>query len=557
MNLELTHFDSLDFSKQRELIRKSPHSEKGDLILRSEKPEEIVPVLSHEDFLILLNETGKELHPDLLRHATSNQLTFATDFLCWEKDEIHKDRFLEWIDALLQADRDKLLVFLSETDIEFLISGFMKFVEVFKTEHLQMADDYIGDQPFFTLDQLYYINITGDHFESMRQAIEILFESDRALYVNLLESIIAEDESMIQEEAYQLRNNRLSEFGFPDKEEAMRIYKPIVDWASIETKEANFFGDKPIEKPQSTFPILREHAPLFLDKVLTRFYQKYPHDEQLEFEFLSLTNKILSCEDLPFHHVQGIRNCLTRARKWVSLSLEELSQSKEDKALELLETQYIESFFRWSMTLLRKLRKEVEQTLHELHFQDITQFFHFLSNPWNTRLSGLFRMIPIKAKANAEMEVQEFEDFESLAEIHRFHIEIQELRDILEFLALHNKATGANFVNSLKKTNTEITFLLLMATSVIHQTLYEKISFEPLEEKEIKEFIRTAFDDQKPFRKLRPTVKQHFLKILPSPLENNHVIELLFNRLEEELGGLNLKMKLDPKYLPILLVKSY
>jgi hypothetical protein len=491
-----------------------------------------------------------------LCHTTSDQLTFVADFFCWDKDEIHTDHFLEWIDTLLQIDRDKLLGFLSETDIEFLISGFIKVVEVFKTEHLEVADDAIGDLPFFTLDQLYYVHITGDYFESTRQAIEILFEVHRALYINLLESVIGEDESMIQEEAYQLRNNRLTTFGFPEKEESMRIYQPITDWASIEKKESLLLDNKPNEKFHNTFPILREHALPFLDKVLNRFYQKNPQDDQLESEFLSLTNKILACENFPFHDAQAIRNCFARARKWISLSLETLSQRNEEQACTLLEKHFMETLFRGAMTALQKLRSEMERTFQEFHFQDLPQFFHFLGNPWKSRLSGLFQTIPVKAKANADMEVQEFEDFETLAEINTLRGEIHELCSLLKFLLRTLGTLDASAI-SLEKTSS---FLSLLATLFVHQTLSKKISLEALEEKEIKEFIRIAFDDQKPFRKLLPTVKQYFSKTLLSDsissTENNHVLELLFKRLEEDLGGLNLKMKLDSKYFPILRVKT-
>jgi hypothetical protein len=560
MKPELRHFDTLNFTEQCDLIRAADFVDKGDLILRSHNPKSLFSDLTCQDFFLIYNESGGEIQSEMIKFSTPDQMIFSSDFECWEKDKINEKKFLKWLDTLIQSGRENLQSWITNADYELIVSGLQKFVEVIKTEHLEMIDDYIGDRPFFTLDNLYYICIEGDSADAIRQLIELLYEDNKSMYMNLLEALLSEDEWDVLEEAYMIRNERLSGFGFPEKEEAMKIYQNIRDFTSLEEK--NKKGKVQFTKElKFSYPVSSDIKGSFLDNVLGQFYQKYPQDNSIDIEFASLANKLIACEEVDFLHSETVRQCLNRARKLVSLSLEDLSHGKTETALDLLSTYWVEDLFRWGVTCIRKLRQYSEKIILEVHFNDIRALLKFLGPPWDVKLKGLFQFCPVKAKENAPFEVQEYEDFENLKQVENLYHEIREIEVLLNFFISHLGPKWAHVLEKnlkgLNQTTGEVTWMPLLATLCIHSFLNQSFSFDPLSIEDVKHFIKKGFDSQAPFRKLHPEVKTGLIHALNIPLlnEKSSVLAVLFARMEEELGGLNLRSPLNPQYLPILLIK--
>ncbi|MBN2145255.1 MAG: hypothetical protein JW774_11590 [Candidatus Aureabacteria bacterium] len=561
MKPEIRHFDNLSFSDQCDLIKSSDFADKGDLILRSADPKSIFSDLTCQDFFLIYHESGDEIQPDILKFSSPDQIVFVSDFECWKKDEINQKGFLKWLDMLNQSGHEQIQTWLVSSDHELIVSALQKFVEVVKTEHLELIDDYIGDRPFFTLDNLYYICIEGDNHDAIRQIINHIYEGNRSMYVSLLEALISEDEWEVLEEAYKSRNERLTEFGFPQKEEAMKIYQDIKDFSSLEEKnkkDRSCFS----KDIMFSYPVISNVKDLFLDRVLTLHFQKFPKDDSIDWEFACLANKIISCENVDFLHSQTIKQCLNRAKKLVSLSLEDLSHGNMETALDLLSTYWIEDLFRWGVTRIRKLRQFTLDILPKVHLDHLESLLKFLGSPWDVKLKGLFQFCPVKAKENASFEVQEYEDFESLKQVETLYHELIEIQAVLEFFISH---LGPKWLHVLEKNlkglnqiRGEITWMPLMATLCAQLCLKRSFSFDPLNIEDVKHFIKKGFDSQTPFRKLLPEVKTSLIQALDIGVlqEESVLFKILFARMEEELGGLNLRIGLSPSYLPILLLKA-
>ena len=562
MKIERQNYEHLDFSKQVEIISEAPLREKADLILRSQRPEEIIPSLSCEDFFLILHATGSEMQPELLVHATGEQLVFIGDFDCWHKDEIEQTGFLTLMDKLNQLSEEQLKNWLVSADFELLIACFIKGVEVIKTEHLEMIDDYIGDRPFFTLDNLYYICIEGENYDVLRRSIEILYESNKTMYMQLLEAIISESEVEITEEAFTLRNQRLAEYGFPEKDEAMRVFLPIQSWSEIEEKQGEFL-DQEIKKttfPLSTYPALIDDKTLFLDQVMSVYQEKMNSDENVYIELLWLANKIIVCEEMDFRESEALLESLEKARKVVSIALEDLSHGKINDAVEILKHHWIENLHRWGVTRLHRLKQFSEELFLESRFTEKFLFMRFLGSPLNYHFKGLQLFQPMKSAADPDSAVKEYEEFESLAEVESVYRELMEIKEVLRYLSTFFKGNLESifkeYFTTLNFEGSNLNLISLLATGLVRIYLKGEMSFDPLSEQEVRPFLETAFDNQKPLRRLTRETKEKLLtstKAMASLNADSVLLKTVFSRIEEEMGGLKPDSPLSLQYIPVLL----
>ncbi len=563
MKIERQNYEHLDFSKQVEIISQSPLREKGDLILRSQRPEEIIPSLSCEDFFLILHATGSEMQPELLVHATGEQLVFTGDFECWHKDEIQQTGFLTLMDKLNQLSEEQLKNWLISADFELLIASFIQTVEVIKTEHLEMIDDYIGDRPFFTLDNLYYICIEGENYDVLRRSIELLYEFNKPMYMRLLEAIISESEVEITEEAYTLRNQRLAEYGFPEKEEALRIFLPIQSWADIEEKEGEFL-DQEIKKtplPLSTYPALIEEKSLFLDQVMSVYQEKMNSDENIYIELLWLANKIIVCEEMDFRESEALLESLEKARKTVSIALEDLSHGKINDAVEILKHHWIENLHRWGVTRLHRLKQFSEELFLESLFSEKYLFMRFLGSPLSYHFKGLQLFQPMKSALDPDSAVKEYEEFESLQEVESVYRELMEIKNMLRYFSAFFKGNLESifkeYFTALNFEGSNLNLVSLLATGLVRVCLKGEISFEPLSGNDVRNFLKTAFDDRKPIRHLTNETRAEFsaslTKEIPSLNADSVIFQTVFKRIEDEMGGLHPDSPLSLQYIPTLL----
>lgn len=559
MNIEIHNFESFDFDKQIEIIKNSSFRDKADFILRSKRPEEIILSLSCEEFYMILKSSTTDLHPDILSHATQEQLTFSVDFECWDDDEINFENLLVFADKLNSIDSNNLKDWIINADFELIISLFIKYVEVIKTDDYNAIDEYVGDRSFFTIDNLYYIDINSDHYDVLRGIIDLLYENNKPYYITLLESIINEHELEMIEMAYNSRNERLAEYGFPDKEESLRIYKTLSDTESVEQKvyDKNFEVLTNFKWTKSNYPIVSVEKRLFIDQVLDSLQQNEEIFENIYSEFIWLANKIIVVENLDFKDPGSLHAAFDKAKKIVSLALEDLSRQKIEIAKTQIQKYWIEDLHRFGITYLSKLKTKANDIFKSSKFFNLNNFMRFLGHPWDLKVKGILKFYPNKIKELAASEISEFTDFESVSEVNQIIEDLSEINSIIEFFKIH---FGSKFEEFLKQDfyelthdNDNINMTSLLATLLVHLSLSNMISFEPLQESEIKKFIELCFDNSN-VRKLKLSTKELLINSLNMKTDSK-ILYFVFKKLEDEVGNLNLHLPLDFRYVRILLTK--
>lgn len=555
MDLKEHDFEELSDKEQTEIIRNAPFSEKAELITRSNNPRESMENLALEEFVLMYNQSAVELKEEIVKYADQNQLVFGADIECWERDVISKDGLIAWLDVLRNAGTNVLYKWVEHSDYEFICGALMPYVEIFKTEHLEVADDVIGDRPFFTLDQLYYICIDSEEFDVVRDLIETLFENSKQMYLQIMEGLIAENEYEVVEEAYQLRNDRMSQIGFPEKDEAMRIYKPLDQWVDLEKRQIKNDYDDSFYLAWN-LPSLNLKQDFFIDTVMEFFRENSELSERFYEELVGIANKIVVIEDIDFKNEHQIRWCANRAKSITSIGLEELSRGEIPLACQLLKDHFLENFFRYGMRILHQLKNSASQVITRYGSDQRKEFIEFLGSPMQEVIKGLLKPLPVKYKQETDGINQDFTDFKSLAEVLEYRTQMESLDKIFELIedSLGQDWKKVLATRSLKLNVRErITLTPLINTLFLRHALNGDLQFEPFQSTDIPSIVTNIFHGTRLPRKLSDECKNSFFKTFSlSAIQGAVIFGPYLNQLEEEFGYLNLNYAIDPQFLESL-----
>ena len=101
------------------------------------------------------------------------------------------------------------------------------FIKVLHVTKLEGEPTKVLDRNLpFTLDREYFITFKKPETRAVfKPFLEILYHFDSNQYRLLMESLLRELESDIEETEYHFKNARLTDYGFPDFEQTLKIYQ--------------------------------------------------------------------------------------------------------------------------------------------------------------------------------------------------------------------------------------------------------------------------------------------------------------------------------------------
>lgn len=557
--MDAEEFEALTPEEQAKIFHHSTFKERAELIRRSHDPRALTRALSHEELYLLTREMDIEERSEVIRYATLPQLFFISDVDCWKKDRLDPDNFMEWIETLKTSDERVLLQWLLTMDYETVVTGFQKVIRVLKPEWEYAADEILGDTPYFTIDQMYYISVGEENLEMVRRIFEILFENNRGRYISLLEGIMAEVEEQIEEEAYQNREVRLADRGFPDYETARRIYRPMSreEFDQTPKKDSELMKEK-VHLPN--YPVLWSAERLFLDEVLLAVSEG-PQEflENLHEELAWVSNKVLAGQGIDFSSEDKVKRGIERARFFVSLGLEDLSGGDIKKAQGILAERWCENIFRWGVSLAMALKQRLETVMKNYWHGRKLPFFDFLISPYDKIVQGMLLGVPQYYDLTLKDTADHFRDFKTLADIERVNksvLQVEKIHEVLE--RLFPKAFSL-FKDSLTESEVSVTGVMVLGTLFARFCLDKKSSLSPLSPEKVKMFVSTSFEIQGSRRQIKNDLRERFLKELFSESENalmNVFWSFIFQELEDELGGIDFSKPLDERFVQCLLLKA-
>lgn len=318
---------------------------RSEFLMLCDCPEEVVPLLPEAEFAHTIRAGGMSEAGWLLEIASDLQITACFDLDCWDGEEFRIERVGEWVDALIEAGRPTLTRVLSSTDLELWLLALWNETQV---TIVGKEDD--PPDGTFTPDGVVYFGVPDG--VSPHRVLEITqgaFEADQPLYWRLVYGLLFEVPAEVEEYALRWRTNRLSDLGFPDREQAMRVYRSLSPTRAEETAEVELSGDI-----VRGFDLPKQLRGSLLGEALSELSPEVASD--VLGYVLGVANSIAVADCLQLSDPESVPKALEKTVEGIDTGLREVARVRGRPPHEILESTAPLELFRAGATLKPELR---------------------------------------------------------------------------------------------------------------------------------------------------------------------------------------------------------
>jgi Family of unknown function (DUF6178) len=564
-----------DLNRQRKELLTLPPEKTMQRILESAQPAALVHSFPEQDLFLLIHDIGAEDALPLLALASERQWEYVLDIETWHRDRIETAAMTRWFDLLYRADARRTIKWLIEQKTELLTLFLFKNIEVRVCEHDQDPTEFGED--FFTLDSVFYVRITGPLFASESELGDIERKDYRVFLTKLIQSLAAFDHVVYQtllleaaytmpaeseEEAYRLRNVRLSEKGFLPFEEAVGVYQPLTSRQlfgrnySILPRTAS-----EISVPVPLYPAgVLESGSIFsgaLAQIETGTVL-----EQLQTEFAGLCNRIIAADFAPVHSKDDLRAVVKKADGFLSIGLETLTAETEANghsvthlSAALVQRHPLSDIFRVGYGRVLELKWRAQRWLDRSWFAGQGLSLTFWGEDWLGVLGGLLVKKPMFFDNYVSGRM--YRDFSTVDELRQTAAALDAVMacdHLFSLLTIAPELLSARRFLIYKN-------LILTLWTLDRVGCTEKNRF--LTRAEFRLFFEKLWQSNDRPRRVAPVMKQSFLTWLCGLTGMRFheitdrlgpVLENLFLEIEEEYGQVD-TADLDPRFIHLFLIE--
>ena len=538
-------FNSLPIENQLDAVLRARGKERLHYLFLSENPEELVHRLPELDVFLTVKEVGEKDSLDLISLTTPEQLQYLLDLELWKKDQLNPEKILDWCEILLESGEERVVQFIRSTDPELIVLLLQKFLHVTTLEGdpLESRDRI----PLFTLDQYYFIDFKGKESRAVfAPFLQTLYRIDGEGYRRLMEALIVEVESELEEAGYRLRNARMADYGFPDFEEALGIYR-FFNPDSLVLKETSpvVRVQKEVDKGSSTFYLaFREEGP-FLSSVLAKINDPLEQN-RIQIEMAALCNKAMMAEPLDLFEIDEMKRVTKKVFHYLNLGLQYLSHGEEIKAIERLRLLPLEKIFQCGVGATFLLKRKAESILKGPWFSGDRENLAVLDLPHLEKFEGILRKRPMFYRNGVLDDLKDLQDFKE-AEIFLESIEVTAnfLREKLGVTPQGLRALDLTDCHPGRWQ--EITLSTIFLTALANEIFNGTFQFKALQEACLKELISSVFErdgQAKGVVKVEIKNRYHLLAFR----------DFCLDLLEEEFGRIPPEEEIDPRFVKGLFI---
>jgi hypothetical protein len=322
---------------------------RDEFLMLVEHPEDIVPLLPEAELVQTVRAGGMSEAAWLLELATPEQRIAAFDLDCWTGSELQVARVHEWLDALIEAGRPTLVKALEEMDLEVLLLAMHA-----ETEVVVVSKEQTPPVGYFTPDGVVYFGTAPDASpHRVHEISHALFAEDQPLYWRLVYGMLFESPAECEEYALRWRANRLQDLGFPDVEQAMRVYRPlpverVSDWVPPTSERALV----------SSIQLPRQLRGTLLGEALSKLPASRAAD--LLGYVLGVANSLAVADGLPLSESESVPRALEKAVRGIDTGLRELARVRGEAPEEVLDRTAPLDLFRVGATSDPSLRERAK-----------------------------------------------------------------------------------------------------------------------------------------------------------------------------------------------------
>jgi hypothetical protein len=521
-------------------VLESTPSERARTIIDSTYTQQILEQLpAQETYLIIKDSWGTDSQI-LLQYVQPETICRFIDLDCWEKDTLSLDNVMEWFWELYNASFDTFNQALETIDVEILVLLFQDYIEVV---HVIPTDENIPDlmdEGFESLDNLYFYRIIRDDDRSplVKEILSLLFTNHQELYYSIMEGVMFEMKSSMEETSYEQRSFRLMEMGFPPPDEALSIYQHI--------KREKLLNQGIIEEKT---PIIDEHLHMLPTVYLEHFSQgkgllvkalagtSQKTKDRFVYEMIYLANKIVMADFKPLNEITEIKHSMEKAASLTSLGLSVAIRDKGLPAETILSTMNAETLFSLGYNTIYEQQRRLKLFLKEIEMPMIPERFR-------EYLDGLLKKRPL-------FKDREFATLEELEEVKITIDRIETMAVLMDHLGWEDQIgllSGTNIGANIDMEN-------IILTALASGSSAQGNRFRPLERREVLDFLKRATQVTAGKRgtvlDFRMDLKAYLHRIADS-LDQSTVDDIanqLIFRLEEEMSGILDLDSLDSRFI--------
>jgi len=552
---------------EREAVLALPPEKVVDRILDAPQPSALVHSFPEEDLYLLVKDIGPEDAMPLLALASDRQVDFIFDMEVWEGDRIEPNRTQRWISLFFHSDPVHSIRWFMDREPEFYEHYLQRNIEVRIREHDQDPSEF--GEGFFSVDNTFFIRILpmvgekeaeADHRQStLRQMLNRTADRDHVKYQKILLEAAALIPSESEEQAYRLRNVRLSEKGFLPYEEAVGIYQPLEpgDFNSRAGLMDRLRPDTNLSAP--FYPATMIPSGGLFAEALYRITTP-EKQEWVQIQLSSLCNRIAVVDMKQVRDRESLSAVVRKAAGYLSIGLE--GMAGDDRTAGCVHTAALVSdyplseIFRVGFGFAQKLKWRAEKWKEKSWFKGAGLPLTFWGEQWVGVIGGLLVKRPLfYDNYRTSRLYREFKSYKEVRETEAAVNQVFAFDQMLFKMKIRIPETWDSGLLSYKN---------LILTLWSRHYLGLSGDLQPLGLSQFKSFFRELWiDDTKP-RTVSATMKEVFLSWIsdrsdtsPDRLREQvgSTFDALFAEIEEEYSRVSVE-DLNSRYGTLFLVRE-
>ncbi len=476
----------------------------------------LVATLPAEDVYATIIDLGLADSTELVQLSTPEQFVAYVDLASWQKDRMDPLEVLHWLRAARGDDDQAFMRKLSSLDIEVLELVYKKLARIHDLQDNPDVD--VEGVTMETPDGKFLVEFTieGVDEAALRRLTFDLMAHNPFELSRFLEAVRWELPTEIEEAAFQFRQARLQDLGFPPLEEASRVFAWL-DPDKVSVKGASAALAAATSRVDFVGAAFRG-----LDEV---------ERQNLEGEVRYLVNCVLVAEAAEPGDPAAVRQFSEYARDVLDLSLEHLTGGQPELASELVRERPLRELFQLGFSMTLRLKRQVEKLAKEegARFGDTW----LALDEEAAGLNALLRRRPLKAVKVPGAEPVAFRAKRELLEAEALLQRVRAQRSVLQALL---GPSPAEVVARFGVTLAELTPQRLFAAVVARAEVDGVVDAAPFPELALTELCSRLFEERGLAAALRESAGRRALEVLQASFtEAGGELELMVGRVLQAL----------------------
>jgi hypothetical protein len=341
---------ALPLPVQVAIVCEAPVASRAKVLGMLPEPEAAIPMLPEGELVFTVKAVGLDDATWILEHSTPRQLATCFDLDAWKGLDPDRTSIAHWFAVLAEAGDETLLRATHAIDPEVLSLYIRSQVLVMLDPDDDEWQAPIGAQ---TLEGQFYFMAKkeGDDIAPLMRLLHVLFSEDYWLYFRMMQGVMWELETELEESSLRWRTGRLADLGFPSWEDSMRIYghlRPELRTVLAEHATVAPVGDWDLAVWLPNLPSLTKND----HSIFSAVQELDEHNRRVFFySFVSLANKIAVADRMPLGDAETLPKTIEKAAVIASKGLEHLATANATSLSDVLGRTTLEYIFRVGASL--------------------------------------------------------------------------------------------------------------------------------------------------------------------------------------------------------------